>query len=81
MHQDRKVIRIILPVCLSLLKVTGCYPKRIGPPGPDGKPLTWQQMNKEQPLRFWLLLLSPGTRRTPVRELIPWVPGRRLSDR
>lgn len=26
----------------------GCYPKRVGPMGPEGKRLTWAQMNKEQ---------------------------------
>jgi len=48
MVPHRKVILIILPVCLLLLIVTGCYPKRVGPPGPDGKALTWPRMNKEQ---------------------------------
>ncbi|MGD9331031.1 MAG: hypothetical protein PVJ53_06950 [Desulfobacterales bacterium] len=28
--------------------VWGCYPKRIGPSGPDGRRLTWAEMNRGQ---------------------------------
>ena len=31
-----------------LLMVGGCYPKRVGPVGPQGKRLTWKEMNLEQ---------------------------------
>ena len=48
MQPHRKVVRICLSICLLLLIVAGCYPKRVGPPGPDGKALTWPQMNKAQ---------------------------------
>jgi hypothetical protein len=33
---------------LAALVLWGCYPKRVGPPGPDGKPLTWAEMNRNQ---------------------------------
>ncbi len=48
MRQFRKAGQISLLLCLLLLIGSGCYPKRIGPPGSDGKPLTWPQMNIEQ---------------------------------
>ena len=28
--------------------LTGCYPKRVGPPGSDGKALAWPEMSLEQ---------------------------------
>ena len=33
---------------LIVLSVAGCYPKRIGPAGPDGRQLTWSEMSLEQ---------------------------------
>jgi len=33
---------------LMVLALSGCYPKRIGPPGQDGKKLTWAEMRLEQ---------------------------------
>jgi len=47
-RQLRKTACISGLLCLSILIGAGCYPKRVGPPGPDGKPLTWPQMNREQ---------------------------------
>jgi hypothetical protein len=37
-----------LLVLLFAAVMFGCYPKRIGPPGVDGKPLTWPEMNLKQ---------------------------------
>ena len=31
-----------------LLTIGGCYPKRVGPLGPDGRRLTWTEMDLEQ---------------------------------
>ena len=28
--------------------LAGCYPKRVGQPGPDGKRLMWEEMNRRQ---------------------------------
>lgn len=33
---------------LCILLLCGCYPKAVGPAGPDGKRLTWDMMNTEQ---------------------------------
>jgi hypothetical protein len=33
---------------LTALAFWGCYPKRVGPAGPDGKQLTWAEMNLDQ---------------------------------
>ncbi len=35
----------LLPILLTL---GGCYPKRIGPVGDQGKPLTWKEMSANQ---------------------------------
>jgi hypothetical protein len=41
-----------LTICVlaALIAVTAwsCYPKRVGPPGPDGRDLTWTEMNRTQ---------------------------------
>jgi hypothetical protein len=44
----RNVIYLLLPAILMALLWGGCYPKRVGPLGPDGKQLTWAQMNIDQ---------------------------------
>ncbi|MGD8367373.1 MAG: hypothetical protein PVG78_07025 [Desulfobacterales bacterium] len=45
----RRNLGVILVLALLAAGVLGgCYPKRIGPPGADGKPLTWAEMNTEQ---------------------------------
>ncbi|HNW26962.1 MAG TPA: hypothetical protein PKN50_00680 [Spirochaetota bacterium] len=33
---------------MILAAMCGCYPKAVGPAGPDGKRLTWDQMNLDQ---------------------------------
>ena len=38
---------VVVTVLLATI-FFGCYPKRVGPPGVDGKPLTWPEMNREQ---------------------------------
>lgn len=37
---------IVLMICLSIS--LGCYPKAVGRSGPEGKPLTWPEMNQAQ---------------------------------
>jgi len=46
--QFQKSARRIGLICLALLVCSGCYPKRVGSPGPDGKALRWPEMNVEQ---------------------------------
>lgn len=46
-----KSTALISAALLTLLTIgvtVGCYPKRIGPPGVNGKPLTWPEMNMAQ---------------------------------
>lgn len=33
---------------LAAAALAGCYPKAVGPPGYDGEPMTWPEMDKEQ---------------------------------
>ena len=37
---------VVLPFVMLIL--WGCYPKQVGPPGPDGRLLTWPEMNRQQ---------------------------------
>ena len=46
-HRKRTVF-IVLVALTALMMLWGCYPKRIGPIGPEGKPLTWAEMHVEQ---------------------------------
>jgi hypothetical protein len=52
MPYDRKSFStaaiFIVGAVLVASAIWGCYPKRVGPPGPDGKPLTWSEMNRKQ---------------------------------
>lgn len=43
-----RVIQGVLWASLIALALWSCGPKRVGPAGPDGKALTWPQMNVEQ---------------------------------
>jgi len=43
----KAILFIVLASCLALA-LWGCFPKRVGPAGPDGKPLTWPEMTIEQ---------------------------------
>jgi hypothetical protein len=47
MHRGRVGVLLVLAL-LAAGVMGGCYPKRVGPPGVDGKPLTWPEMNREQ---------------------------------
>jgi len=47
-HPHRNIITAFIIAFQSLLLFWGCYPKAVGPAGPDGKPLTWMEMNLEQ---------------------------------
>jgi len=39
---------IILILAAASTLLCGCYPKRVGPLGPEGKQLTWEKMNQSQ---------------------------------
>lgn len=39
---------IILILAAASTLLCGCYPKRVGPLGPEGKQLTWEKMNLSQ---------------------------------
>lgn len=41
-------IGAVLAVLGILCAAWGCYPKRVGPPGPGGKRLTWPEMDRMQ---------------------------------
>ena len=43
-----KAAIFFLVAALMASAIWGCYPKRVGPPGSDGKPLTWAEMNRRQ---------------------------------
>ncbi len=43
-----KLFTLFLVAILTALVLAGCYPKRVGPAGPDGKRLTWAEMNQQQ---------------------------------
>lgn len=40
----RKMIAAAILAVLCPLMLPGCYPKRVGPAGPDGKALSWPEM-------------------------------------
>ena len=42
-----RLVSVILTV-LSIPMLWGCYPKRVGPVGPEGKRLTWAEMGVSQ---------------------------------
>jgi hypothetical protein len=44
----RKVIISVVMAAQVALVFWGCYPKRVGPMGPDGERLTWAEMSVEQ---------------------------------
>ena len=46
-YQRKFIIAIALAAIITLV-CSGCYPKRVGPVGPDGKKLTWPEMDIEQ---------------------------------
>lgn len=45
--RPKVIIAIVIAVQAALL-FWGCYPKRVGPPGPDGRRLTWPEMSIDQ---------------------------------
>ena len=45
----------ILMICM----VSGCYPRGVGPPGPDGQSLTWPEMNSDQRKAHMKLVVLP----------------------
>jgi hypothetical protein len=56
----RKYIVIGLVVISAFLICWSCYPKRIGPIGPDGKKLVWKEMNKPQRKAHMAKAVLPG---------------------
>lgn len=44
----RKCIAFCLVATLAASVLVGCYPKRVGPEGSDGKRLTWAEMDQSQ---------------------------------
>jgi len=44
----RTVVQSIVLAFLSAVVLAGCSPKRIGPVGPQGRQLTWNEMNRDQ---------------------------------
>ena len=42
----------MIPICILVMLVAlipwSCSSKRVGPPGPDGKKMTWKEMNVDQ---------------------------------
>ncbi len=47
MRIQKKNLFLFLALMTGLV-LWGCYPKGIGPAGPDGKPLTWEEMNQTE---------------------------------
>jgi hypothetical protein len=45
---SKQIFGRIVIAGLTAFFVMGCYPKAVGPLGPQGKPLTWAEMNREQ---------------------------------
>jgi hypothetical protein len=48
LHACRNSILICLLAALAALVIWGCYPKRVGPKGPNGEQLTWPEMSVSQ---------------------------------
>jgi hypothetical protein len=59
MHH-RKYIGIVIIMFTASLICWSCYPKRIGPIGPDGKKLVWGQMNRPQKKAHMKKTILPG---------------------
>ncbi|MFZ1200407.1 MAG: hypothetical protein WAO07_09600 [Desulfobacterales bacterium] len=47
-HYHRKFCLIVTAAVLIALAFWGCYPKRVGPAGPEGQRPTWAEMTTEQ---------------------------------
>ena len=47
-YPHRKLIISVVLAVQVALALWGCYPKRVGPVGPDGKRVTWAEMSVEQ---------------------------------
>ena len=45
---DRQSTAIIVVMLLLVMVIWGCYPKRVGPVGSEGKRLTWSEMGVDQ---------------------------------
>ena len=48
MHIHPKAVLTGLFTIMISLAIGGCYPKPVGPVGPDGEQMTWAAMDKEQ---------------------------------
>ena len=66
-HPHRKlIISVVLAVQIALA-FWGCYPKRVGPVGPDGERLTWASVGLFRAAMF--AGIAPGTK-LPLRPLL-----------
>ena len=44
----RRTVAAAILAALIALTLWGCYPKAVGPAGPDGRRLSWPEMDREQ---------------------------------
>jgi hypothetical protein len=56
----RKHLGIGLIIVITIMLFWGCYPKRIGPVGPNGKKLAWKDMNTPQRKTHMKEAILPG---------------------
>jgi len=47
-NRQMKIFGLSLIMAFVVVTVWACYPKRVGPEGPDGERPTWTEMNKDQ---------------------------------
>ena len=71
-NQDRKNLLTAVSIILITLLMWGCYPKRVGPIGPEGKQLTWDEMSVKQRKTHMKQVVMP--RAAAVFQ--SWRPGR-----
>ncbi|MFH1982897.1 MAG: hypothetical protein ABIL58_13725 [Pseudomonadota bacterium] len=46
--RPKNTVVVVFLTVLMTLALVGCYPKAVGPPGYDGKPMTWPEMDKAE---------------------------------
>lgn len=54
-----RVFAAIILVILIVPGFLGCYPKPVGPMGPNGRPLTWEEMGKGQRKEHMRIVVLP----------------------
>lgn len=45
MNRWQACFRSVVLVLTAAMICVGCYPRTVGPPGPQGRPMTWPEMN------------------------------------